>query len=178
VTERASRPPLPGTGPPPPPVLVLGVGSELRSDDAVGRHVAAAIAALGLPGVEVRSVQQLTPEVALDLVDRSLVVVVDAAVEVEQVQVGPVTAGPSRAALSHRADLAELLATTSLFGTPPHRVMSVRVPVQDLAIGTELAPATAGRVGQVVEIVCGLVREVPARDRPRSSSVLRAGRLR
>jgi hydrogenase maturation protease len=169
VTERPSRRPLPRTGPPPPPVLVLGVGSELRSDDAVGRHVAAAIAALGLPGVEVRSVQQLTPEVALDLVDRSLVVVVDAAVEVEQVQVGPVTAGPSRAALSHRADLAELLATTSLFGTSPHRVMSVRVPVQDLSIGTELAPATAGRVGQVVEIVCGLLREVPARDpaRPR-----------
>jgi len=32
-------------------VVVLGVGSELRSDDAAGLHVAAALAAAALPGV-------------------------------------------------------------------------------------------------------------------------------
>lgn len=33
------------------PVVVLGVGSEMRSDDAAGLHVAAAVSRAGLPGV-------------------------------------------------------------------------------------------------------------------------------
>ena len=33
------------------PVVVLGVGSEMRSDDAAGLHVAAAVSRARLPGV-------------------------------------------------------------------------------------------------------------------------------
>jgi hypothetical protein len=60
------------------PVLVVGVGSELRSDDAAGRHVATEVAAELTAGtaapaparrhrddVEVRSVHQLTPDPSL-----------------------------------------------------------------------------------------------------------------
>jgi Ni,Fe-hydrogenase maturation factor len=43
------------------PVLVLGVGGELRSDDAAGRHVAAAVSAAAPADVEVALAHQLAP---------------------------------------------------------------------------------------------------------------------
>ena len=47
------------------PVLVIGVGSELRRDDAVGRRVVERLETDGLGAVEVRSLHQLTPELAV-----------------------------------------------------------------------------------------------------------------
>ena len=42
--------------------LVIGYGNDLRSDDGAGRAVADRISEMELPGVAVRSVMQLTPE--------------------------------------------------------------------------------------------------------------------
>jgi len=59
-------------------VLVIGWGSELRGDDAVGRAFARRLEALSLPGVEVIEVPQLTPELAWDVSLAHRVVFADA----------------------------------------------------------------------------------------------------
>src|SRR5690606_3268607 len=61
--------------------LVIGYGNEWRADDGVGPEVARRIGRLGMPGVRVLSVHQLTPELAEDLsaVDRA--VFIDACLE-------------------------------------------------------------------------------------------------
>lgn len=56
--------------------LVVGFGSELRGDDALGRRVAEA--AEGWAGVRALSVHQLTPELADDLAGCERVIFADA----------------------------------------------------------------------------------------------------
>jgi hydrogenase maturation protease len=56
-------------------ILVIGIGSLIRGDDGAGRLVADRLAdSLRLPGVEVMSVHQLTPELA-EVISRSGVAV-------------------------------------------------------------------------------------------------------
>jgi hypothetical protein len=45
--------------------------------------------------------------------------------------------------MTHHLDPAALIGLASLFGSPPHQVALVSIPVHDLAIGTELSWATA-----------------------------------
>jgi hydrogenase maturation protease len=140
------------------PVLVLGIGSELRSDDAAGRYVAERIGQLARPGVEARSVHQLTPELATDLAGRRLVVLVDADVEVDAVTVRPLPrAAATVGAMTHHLDPAALLGLVDLFGPRPDEVVLVAVPVHDLGLGTELSPATAAAVEDAVERVRSLI---------------------
>jgi hydrogenase maturation protease len=166
VTERRGR--RRGSGAPPavseegaerrgrrPPVLVVGVGSELRSDDAAGRRVAEAVDGLGFDGVETRSVHQLTPELASELEGRRLVVLVDAAVDVEEVTVRSPSASEAGAA-SHHLDPGALLALAAWLGWAPDAALVVHVPVVDLGLGTALAPETLLAVGRAVEVVAGL----------------------
>ena len=129
-----------------PAVLVLGVGSELRSDDAAGRRVAEAIAEVAPADVEVRSVHQLTPELALDLAGRDQVVIVDAAVDVADVTVRRIDPATVEPAFSHHLDPTALLALAARLGAVPRALTVVSVPAHDLGLGTQLSQATAAAV--------------------------------
>lgn len=163
-----------------PPVLIVGVGSELRSDDAAGRRVAELLVGQQPPDdVEVRVVHQLTPELADDMTGRELVVVVDASVEVREVvsrevvqQVDVARVGAAQvdaagaqgegvtAAMSHHVDPAALVGLCRVLGEAPKRVVTVAVPAFDLTLGTELSPGTAGAVSEAVARTRGLCRDV------------------
>ena len=137
------------------PVLVVGVGSELRSDDAVGRRVAESIAERRPPErLEVRSVHQLTPELADAMTDRQLVIVVDASVGVRTLVVAEVEPIPVAAALTHHLDVAALVRLAGQLGRPPARVVTLAVPAFDLGLGTTLSvPAAAGVRAAVAEVL-------------------------
>lgn len=137
------------------PVLVVGVGSELRSDDAAGRRVVERLgdqldADLPADLVERRSVHQLTPELASDTVGRRLVIVVDASVDVEEITVETVVAVPAAGAMTHHLDAATLLGLAKLLGRPPRELVTVAVPARSLALGTELSAATDREVAEAV----------------------------
>ena len=59
-------------------VLVIGYGNDLRSDDAVGKRVAEAVATWKLPSVQALAVHQLTPELTVKLTDVDRAIFVDA----------------------------------------------------------------------------------------------------
>ena len=144
-----------------PALLVLGTGSELRRDDALGRHVAAQVAADGVAEVEVLSVHQLTPELAADLEGRALVIFVDAAVDVDTVTVRRVRPATSSAS-THHLDPAALLRLADVLGWVPGRALAVHVPAHDLGLGTELSPRGRAVAAEAVEVVAGLL--ATARD--------------
>jgi hydrogenase maturation protease len=139
-----------------PPVLVIGVGSELRTDDAVGRRVVDQVAARRLDGVETRSLHQLTPELSADLGGRELVVFVDAGVDVAAPTVRPLATGLHPPVATHHLDPTTLLALAARLGWAPRAAVSVRVPVRDLAFGTRLSGPTREVAGQVAETVVAL----------------------
>lgn len=144
------------------PILVVGVGSELRRDDAVGRRVADAVAGLGLPDVEVRSIHQLVPELAEAMVGRRKVVIVDATVEDVEVAVSRVSSRPQGGPMTHHLDPAALVAITELLGTAPPDVVVVSVPASDLGIGTGLSPASADAVQVAVSRVVAACGGLPS----------------
>lgn len=159
------------------PALVVGVGSELRRDDAAGRRVAEAVAAMELSGVACLSVHQLTPELALQIAGRRLVVIVDASVEGrgapgvrvggqdpgtpshDAVIVSTVAAADAAGVMSHHLDVQGLLGLAGMVASAPQQVRTVAVPAHDLGIGTELSAATATHVQEAVRRVTALCHE-------------------
>jgi hydrogenase maturation protease len=139
-------------------VLVIGVGSELRGDDAAGRVAAEHIAALALDGVEARSIHQLTPELAADFAGRRLVVVIDAAVGIGRVVVSPVpdVAGGS-GIMTHHLDVTAVVGLSRLLGTPPSESVTVAIPAHSLDLGMGLSPATSEAVAEACERIRVLV---------------------
>ena len=138
--------------------LVIGYGNDLRSDDGAGRAVADRIDALGLPDVAVRSVIQLTPELALDIAGVDTVVFVDASVEVSETTADPVVAeslDPS--ATSHFSTPGTLLSITATVGAVPGRAVAIAIPVTDIGLGMELTPMTEMGVAEAVEMITALI---------------------
>ena len=102
-------------------VLVIGYGNELRGDDGLGPRLAGAIEELRLPGVQVITCQQLTPELAEPISHSDAVVFVDAAVDAAQaVQVRWLAAATRGQASAHTSDPGVLLGIAQqLFGRSP-----------------------------------------------------------
>jgi hydrogenase maturation protease len=139
-------------------LLVVGMGNELRGDDAAGRAVAERVEALRLPGVEVRSVCQLLPELVDDLARCSGAVFVDAdpsCAEVDVRQVVP--AGGARPAVTHHLTPAAVLALAAVVGPVPPDAVLVAVPARRFDLGGELSPEAAAGVDAAVEEVTRLV---------------------
>ena len=138
--------------------LVIGYGNDLRSDDGAGRVVADRISDLELPGVAVRSVLQLTPELALEMAEVDTVVFVDASVEVDTTTASPVLPdGESQSSMSHYSTPERLLAMTASVGTPPSQAVAISIPVTDIGLGMELTPMTAIGVDKAVAMVKEIV---------------------
>jgi hydrogenase maturation protease len=151
----------PGDG----PVLVIGYGNPLRGDDAVGQRVAEAVARLGLAHVEVRTVHQLTPELAEPLASARLAVFVDATLAAEgaPVEAKPLAPALSPPALGHTGDPGYLLALAqALTGRHPP-AWWVQVPGVRFQLGEELSPTAAAGMAEALRVISRLVRtEVPA----------------
>lgn len=139
-------------------MLVVGVGSLLRTDDAVGRVVAERLEARHLDGVEVASVHQLTPELAPGFAGRRLVVIVDAAVDVDAVSVRPIEIDGSGELMTHHLGPAGLLSFAAKLGWRPERAVAVRIPVRELQVGTALSLQGEALAEQALTELLALVR--------------------
>jgi hydrogenase maturation protease len=141
--------------------LVVGYGNSLRSDDGIGWHAAGRLATdPRLAGARVLAQHQLVPELAADVSQASLVVLVDATTDgdpgsllVRRVQPRP----PTPAAWSHHLDPETLAGLTeALYGfTPP--IVLVSVAAGSLAAGDRLSGALERALPQVVEAVADVV---------------------
>jgi hydrogenase maturation protease len=125
--------------------LVIGIGNPLRGDDGVGACLAeqAAMLTAADPGgpVAVRSVQQLTPELAEELAQLEDVLFIDACLARDTAEPSLTEIAPAAgAAESHRLEPAQLLAASqALFGRMP-RAHLLKVPAYDVEHGMELSP--------------------------------------
>jgi len=164
-------------------VLVVGYGNPLRSDDGVGPVVAELLADdPRLAGAQVRAAHELTPELALDVSQASLLVLVDAAegigpgeIEVRDLaprgrggiadagQVGrPEEGGPP---LTHHLDPGALLGLAAeLWGAAPRTVL-VGIGPASLELGDRLSP----EVEAVLPLAVAAVVDAVADARPRAA---------
>jgi hydrogenase maturation protease len=149
--------------------LVIGYGSDLRGDDAAGRIVAEAIEAHDLDGIAVVTAVQLTPELALAIAGRDVVVFVDASIDDGEVTVRDLAAtAPAAGVMTHHADPATLLSMVPSVGNPPAAAYLVSIPARNLDLGTELSETTARAIDQAVDVILGLVLESGRESGPES----------
>ena len=125
-------------------LLVLGVGSSLRRDDALGPAIAAALVAASLPeGVASRPVHGLVPELAVDLAEVDAVWFVDAAADAALARptwarVGVDAADPG-AGGGHALDPAALLAWTAAWTGRVPEAWTLALPAADFGFGEGLS---------------------------------------
>lgn len=147
---------------PPRRMLVIGYGNALRQDDAAGIRVAERLAALEIPGLTVRCVHQLLPELADDLARSDQVVFVDArraAEPGETIRIDPIQPDPNAwSAVGHTGAPAALLALSRLaFERSPGEAWMVTIPAIALELGEGLSPAAEQGVEQALAAVLQLL---------------------
>jgi hydrogenase maturation protease len=153
--------------------LVVGYGNPLRGDDAVGRRIAEMLIAGDLlPGARIEAPHQLAPELAADIADARLVVLVDARANdgaVGDVHVERVI-GRSGAVGSHAIDASTLVGLAArLFGhVPPVLLVSMRAGQFDL--GADLSPSVASQLSHVLDTIVDVVADLMVDSPPLTSS--------
>lgn len=139
--------------------LVLAYGNPLRGDDGLGPAAAGALAALGLPGVDVQIGYQPALEDAADAAEHALVVFVDAArsgpAPYSVCDVAPDDGAP--AFVSHGVAPAQIVGIARrVFGRTPRAVLlGIRGYAFGLADG--LSPQAARNLAAAIERLRGLV---------------------
>ena len=148
--------------------LVVAVGNPLRGDDGVGAAVVERARADGLlDGAVVRSVIQLTPELAADVADAAVVVIVDARVggpagRAEWAEVLAAPGGGARPALSHHLSPAALLGLAAFaYGRVPP-AFTLTVGGSCFEPGAGLSPGVAAAVDAAAGVLAALLAGVPA----------------
>jgi hydrogenase maturation protease len=141
-------------------ILVIGYGNELRGDDGIGPRVAEYIAAANYPGVRVRSVCQLMPELAEELAEARMVIFMDAladpshsAVELTLVEAEEITDW-----CTHTADPRTLLALVqAVYGRTPE-AWWLTVPGRNFDFGEGLSSAAEEGVCQAIARIKKLIQ--------------------
>ena len=136
--------------------LIIGVGSELRSDDAVGRRVAERVEALALDDVEVVVTTQLVPELVEPIAESERVVFVDASVAADGVEVAVVEPLDGSGG-SHHSTPGALLALAAPLGLNRPTALLVEIAAHDLSLGEHLSEETASLVDDAVADVLALI---------------------
>lgn len=140
--------------------LVIGVGSDLRRDDAVGRRVAEEVEACALSDVDVVVTTQLLPELVEPISAADRVVVVDASVSATDVTVTRIEP-LADAGGSHHTTPGALLALADWIGLAVPPVILVEIPAHDLSLGQGLSNETAAFVDAAVADVLAIARARP-----------------
>jgi hydrogenase maturation protease len=137
--------------------LVVGVGNPDRGDDAIGPHVAARVAALGVPGVDV--VERREPlDLVEDLLERDHVVIVDASapagrpglLQVHAVGEAALSPGVDAAGGTHGFGVTEAVELARALGRLPPRLVLIGVEAGALQAGQPLSAAVSSRVDDAV----------------------------
>ena len=146
-----------------PPILVIGLGNDFRSDDRVGLLIARRIQAEKNPKIDVLA----GVGDALELIDRwneaELVIIVDCAVSGVQAGksyrfdalVEPIPEALFSRYSTHAFSVVDALALAGALGKAPSRLIVYGIEAADCSPGTELTPAVAESAERVLEAIRG-----------------------
>ena len=147
--------------------VVIGVGNSYRRDDGVGPAVAAAVEALGLPGVRVHWGTETTA-IRDAWAEAGLAVVVDAAAggtpgRVRRCELDDLT--EETTVSTHELSLRQTYELALALDRAPGSVLVVTVDVADTGHGVGLSPAVAAALPEAVRVVRRAIGEQAQKTR-------------
>ena len=148
------------------PVLVLGVGNELFTDEGLGCVAARAVGRLDLPGVEVLDGSTLGIALLPALAGRDAVLLLAATVRSDAapgdllvLRGEEVPASRHLTMSAHQIGVSEALAAAELAGCRPPQLAAVGLVPVSLETGCGLSDAVAQRIPDLVRAACGILRD-------------------
>ena len=146
--------------------LIVGYGNTLRRDDGLGWRAAALLAEdPRLGGARVVWQQQLTPELATDVGDASLVVLIDVTdgdeagvISVRRLDTA-IAAGPAGSAWTHHLEPEALIALARELWNASPAAFVVSVGAASLEVGDGLSSAVEQALPAAVDAVVAIVAE-------------------
>jgi len=148
------------------PVVVIGYGSTLRGDDAVGRLVVKRFAHLERENVMIVSVTQLVPEIAPLIAQARMVIFVDASIAAHAncVALEELKGENQQAAMAHHAGPRELLIlATACYGESPPAWL-VSVPASDVELSDKVSLAAQRNVDVATQVIERLIVDLPEHE--------------
>ncbi|MBL8130610.1 MAG: hydrogenase maturation protease [Anaerolineae bacterium] len=143
--------------------LVVGCGSLVRGDDAIGQIVAEALRER-LPDAEIIAVTQLTPELAEPLSRAEKAYFIDAAAACTGeapgfIRIQQVEQDRAGGAFSHNVTPARLLtAAEALYGSAPPTLL-ITITAESFAITETLSPALCAALPTIMTVTEACIRE-------------------
>lgn len=148
------------------PILVLGVGNELFTDEGLGCVAATRIAALNLPGVDVRDGSTLGIALLPELAGRQALLLLDAIVggdaepgDLVVLRGAEVPAHRQLTVSAHQIGVGEALAAAELAGCVPPRLAAVGMVPECLDTGYGLSAGVERRMDALIEQALGVLAE-------------------
>lgn len=147
-------------------ILVIGYGSSLHCDDAIGQQIAQAVAAWRMPNVETIAVHQLIPELVERLAMVDLVIFVDAypSTASQEIQVRPLAPADSDLTTHHWCDPRALLSITQALYDYHPQAWWVMVPGVNFELGEGRSTVAAQGIEDALQEIEQLMR--PVRTEP------------
>ena len=142
-------------------ILLIGYGSDLRGDDGAGRRAAEIVAERSEGAIKVRSVHQLTPDLAPVLAESDLTIFVDACAEElgQPIRVRKLLPASPDLRHAHFGSPDELLGLAEwLYGHSPD-AWAVDIGAFDFQFGTTFSSCAEQGVGEAVAWIESLVSQ-------------------
>lgn len=141
-------------------ILIIGYGNPLRSDDAIGHHVAQAMQGrLRHTRLQVHTTYQLVPELVSLISSARLVVFIDARIGDTPGEVFSQLVIPEAAAgaLTHHVNPASLLAASAeLYSSTPSAIL-ISITGADFDYGAELSPELQQKLPTIADQVKAII---------------------
>lgn len=141
--------------------LVIGYGNPMRSDDGLGIYLAELLEKQNIPGVEVMTCHQLTPELVEDMIQYKNVILIDAGLSTDDFKIEKVEKNSLKTLNSshHVAPSVLLNLTEDLYGKNLSLSLCT-LKGENFDFGSEISDASRKRVNLCLTALKRHIQEV------------------
>lgn len=140
------------------PILIIGLGNPLRSDDGVAAIACEQIDRLQWPAVSTMLAHQLLPETMLEMEGYKTVIILDAAREGEEPAWQKVEAGaPGSVTISHQFDAKMLSALQGIMQAERSEIFLCGIPGENFEHGERLSPKALLNLQRAIALVASRI---------------------
>ncbi len=143
-------------------IVVIGIGNLMRRDDGVGIHAIRALAGAKIPkNIDLEIIDGgLEPDLAV-LVDHGVdkLIIIDAVLsqrkpgDIQRLPIHAVEKSGYETRSAHYLNMRQSLKMLELLGNMPKEIAVFGVEPSDMSPGTELSPAIAAKLPEVVNLI-------------------------
>ena len=141
-------------------VLIIGYGNTLRGDDGAGVR-AAAMAAERHREADWVSLQELHPEIAEVMTNYESVIIVDAALDVEDVVTTQIRPSHLNGFENNHSYSPQALVNVchALYHTAPSNTYLIRIPATTMDFSEQISSRTSEKIVETIAIIDGLLAD-------------------